>query len=323
MVDVITGGAGFIGSHLCRALVERGRKVRVIDNFSSGKAENLLSLRQERPNECEIFDCDIREAKQLGELFSGVDTVYHLAAITSVQKSVEDPVDCNSVNVEGTLKVLVAARDNGIRKVIFSSSTAVYGDSEELPKQETMKVQPISPYAVSKYVGECYCRVFSETYGLSALALRYFNVFGPGQDSASDYAAVIPRFVASISAGKRPIIFGDGEQSRDFIYVKDVVSANLLAAHSDARYENLNIGSGKSFTLKQLVETLNGVLGEHLKPIYEAARPGEVRHSEADISRAGQSIDFRPEISLQEGLLRTADWFRKMSADSPDFGASV
>ena len=317
--DVVTGGAGFIGSHLCRALLRQGRKVRILDNFSSGTRENLAPIQKQHPDQCEVYEQDIRELSELKKLFQKAGTIYHQAAVTSVQKSVEDPLECNSVNVEGTLKVLVAAKDAGAQKVILASSTSVYGDSERIPKREEMEPEPISPYAVTKYVGELYCKIFSEIHKLPTLALRYFNVFGPNQDPKSEYAAVVPRFISRILAGESPIIYGDGEQSRDFIFVQDVVAANLLAAASDVQGTHLNVACGQAFTVNEVARMINGILGLDLEPIYESARLGEVRRSEADISRASKLIGFNAKCSLRNGLSQTVEWFQKQNeGSSPD-----
>ena len=309
--DVVTGGAGFIGSHLCRALVKQGRYLRVVDNFLTGRSENLADLLEQHPDQCEVHRQDIRQLEELKAVFEGAEAVYHQAALTSVQQSVEDPLECNSVNVEGTLKVLEAARDAGVKKVVFATSTAVYGNSEVLPKHEEMAPEPVSPYAVTKYIGEVYGQVFSQIYQLPTLGLRYFNVFGPNQDPNSEYAAVIPRFITRVLAEKDPIIFGDGEQSRDFIFVEDVVEANLKAAQSDVQGKSVNVACGQQCTLNQLVEVLGVVVGRQLKPQYQSARPAEVRHSVADVSRARELIDFESKTSLAEGLRRTVQWFRE------------
>jgi UDP-glucose 4-epimerase len=282
-----------------------------VDNFSTSTGENLSQIQEQHPDQCEVHEQDIRELSELKKLFQRADTIYHQAAITSVQRSVEDPLECNSVNVEGTLKVLVAARDAGAQKVIFASSTSVYGDSEELPKEEGMKPEPVSPYAVTKYVGELYCKIFSEIHDLPTLALRYFNVFGPNQDPKSEYAAVVPRFITRTLAGQSPIIYGDGEQSRDFIFVEDVVAANLLAAASDIQGTHLNIGCGQASTVNEVARMINEILGLELEPIYESARLGEVRRSEADISRASKLLGFKPNSSLRNGLDQTVEWFQK------------
>jgi len=313
--DVVTGGAGFIGSHLCRALVEQGRRVRVVDNFATGRSENLAPLLEQYPDQCEVCRQDIRQLEELKAVCQGAATVYHQAALTSVQQSVEDPLECNSVNVEGTLKVLLAARDGGVKKVIFATSTAIYGNSEVLPKHEAMAPEPVSPYAVTKYIGEVYGRVFSDIYQFPTLGLRYFNVFGPNQDPKSEYAAVIPRFITRALAGKDPIIFGDGEQSRDFIFVEDVVAANLRAARSDVHGKSLNVACGQQCTLNQLVEVLGEIVGRKLTPDYHPARPAEVRHSVADISLARELIGFESAISLAEGLGRTVQWFQNQKLE--------
>lgn len=314
--DVVTGGAGFIGSHISRGLLNQGRAVCIIDNFSTGREGNLADLQREASGRLEMFREDVRSVEALKRLFEGAHTVYHQAAIPSVQRSVENPLESNGANLEGTLSVLLVAREAGVRKVVFASSSSVYGDSETLPKQEEMVPDPLSPYAVTKYGGELYCRVFSRIYGLPTIGLRYFNVFGPFQDPQSEYAAVIPRFICRMLSGQRPIIYGDGEQSRDFTYVSNVVSANLLAARSSASGITVNIACGRRFTLNQLVRELNEILGTQLEPIYEPARPGDVRHSQADIDAARSLIGFQPEISFREGLDRTVDWFRQQMAAS-------
>lgn len=309
--DIVTGGAGFIGSNVSRALLRRGRRVRVIDNFSTGKRGHVAGICRESAGRVEVIEQDIRDLQKLRKWFEGVDTVFHQAAVPSVQKSVDDPLESDSANIRGTLHVLIAARDAGARKVIFAASSAAYGNSEVLPKQEEMKPDPLSPYAVSKYTGELYCKVFSEIYRLPTLGLRYFNVFGPYQDPQSEYAAVIPRFISRMLLGLRPVIYGDGEQSRDFTFIDNVVSANLLAAQSPASGLTVNIACGERFTLNQLVRELNSILGTNLEPIYEPARLGDVRHSQADIGLAGKTIGFCPEVSFQEGLRRTVEWFGK------------
>ena len=313
-VDVVTGGAGFVGSHLSRGLLRSGRKVRIIDNFSTGRDENVTDLREQFPDQVEIMKQDIRNLEVLRGLLQGVDTVYHQGAVPSVQESIRDPLETTSSNIEGTVKVLVAGRDAQVRKVVFAASSSVYGDTATLPENEQMELNPISPYAVSKYAGELYCENFSRLYNLPTLALRYFNVFGPHQDPRSEYAAVIPRFVCRMLAGQRPIIYGDGEQSRDFTFVENVVSANLLAARALATGVTLNIGCGERFTLNQLAAELNKILGTGLEPIYESARPGDPRHSLADIRLAKETIGFEPKISFREGLRRTVKWFEKEQA---------
>ncbi len=315
--DIVTGGAGFIGSHICRALLEEGRSVVALDNFSTGKSKNIQGLVQKFGQQFRVLDQDIRNGDALGKAFEGAETIFHHAAQPSVQRSVENPVSANSVNVEGTLRVLVAARDAGVAKLVFASSSSVYGDSDTLPKVEEMTPNPMSPYALTKYVGEMYCKVFTQIYGLPTIALRYFNVFGPRQDPNSEYSAVIPRMVTRMLDGQRPIIYGDGEQSRDFTFVRDVVRANLMAAQSDAKGISVNIACGNRYSLNQLVKSLNQVLGSSLEAIYEPTRLGDVRHSEAGIALAEETIRFKPSTSFPEGLQRTVEWFQeKTTAES-------
>ena len=308
--DIVTGGAGFIGSHICRALLKEGRTVVALDNFSTGKHENIEGLVEEFGRQFRVLDQDIRD-DALERAFEGAETIYHHAAQPSVQRSVEDPLTANSVNVEGTLRVLVAARDAGVAKLVFASSSSIYGDSNLLPKIEEMTPDPVSPYALTKCVGEMYCRVFTQIYGLPTIALRYFNVFGPRQDPNSEYSAVIPRVVTRMLAGQRPIIYGDGEQSRDFTFVQDVVRANLLAARSDAKGIGVNIACGNRYSLNQLVASLNKAMGSRLEAIYEPPRLGDIRHSEAGIALAEETIRFKPSTSFPEGLQRTVEWFQK------------
>ena len=315
--DIVTGGAGFIGSHICRALLEEGRSVVALDNFSTGKSKNIQGLVQKFGQQFRVLDQDIRDGDALGKAFEGAETIFHHAAQPSVQRSVENPVSANSVNGEGTLRVLVAARDAGVAKLVFASSSSVYGDSDTLPKVEEMTPNPMSPYALTKCVGEMYCKVFTQIYGLPTIALRYFNVFGPRQDPNSEYSAVIPRMVTRMLDGQRPIIYGDGEQSRDFTFVRDVVRANLMAAQSDAKGISVNIACGNRYSLNQLVKSLNQVLGSSLEAIYEPTRLGDVRHSEAGIALAEETIRFKPSTSFPEGLQRTVEWFQEKTTAEP------
>ncbi len=292
---VITGGAGFIGSHLAEAL-SIGNDVLVIDDLSAGKRENLAGLN------IKFQIGSITDLELLKKTFQGADCVFHQAAIASVKKSIDDPLRTNEVGIDGTLKVLVAARDAGVRCVVQASSAAVYGSSEQLPKSEAMAPEPISPYAISKLAGECYARVFQELYGLQTVSLRYFNVFGPRQDPSSEYSGVISRFISALQAGKRPIIYGDGEQTRDFVYVRDVVRANILAIHASTGV--FNVASGKSTSLNTLIATIARIMGIEARPIYEPPRPGDIRHSLADISRA-RGLGYNPEGSLEESLTET------------------
>ncbi len=311
---LVTGGAGFIGSHICKLLLERGSRVRVLDNFSTGKMANVEPFRTKYPRLFELVEGDILERQTLAESLRGVDGVFHQAAVVSVQRSVEDPLGTDRVNLQGTLEVLEASREARVRKVVFASSTAIYGDSEELPKREEMKADPLSPYAVTKYSAELYASVYSRVFGLPVICLRYFNVFGPRQDPASEYAAVIPKFITRMLSGRAPVIFGDGEQSRDFVYVEDVARANVLAAESKAAGISLNVAGGTRCSLNRLVTSLNELMGTVFEPIHETARLGEVRHSEADISRAKAAIGFVPEVTFDEGLRRTIEWYRRPAA---------
>lgn len=316
--DLVTGGAGFIGSHLAEGLLEKGRKVIVLDNLSSGKRENIQALTNNYQGSFELVEGDIRDRNLCSSLAERSEAIYHLAAIPSVQYSVDFPSEVNSVNVEGTLSVFESARDTGVKTVVFASSCAVYGDSENLPLAETEPPRPMSPYAVSKLTDEYYARVFSEIYGFSSTALRFFNVFGPRQDPSSDYAAVIPRFVTRMLSGKPPIIYGDGEQSRDFIFVKNVVAANLAAAEAAGKGIKVNIGTGQRRTLNQIVEILNRILGTSLQPDYQEARAGDIKDSEARVSAAEELIGFKPAISFEEGLSRTVEAFRLTVQQEPD-----
>lgn len=306
----MTGGAGFIGTHLCRLLLSKGRRVRVVDNFSSGKLENLAKIQRDFGSNLEVCHQDIRDFAALADSFQGADTVYHQAAIVSVEASLRDPLKVNSVNVEGTLKVLEAARKNRVRKVVFSSSTSVYGECRVLPTAEETPPSPISPYGLSKYIGEMYCEVFSKLYNLPTIALRYFNVYGPRQDAASEYAAVIPKFISRMVTGCSPIIFGDGEQGRDFVFVKDVARANLLAAESECEGMAVNVASGERVSLNQLVNLLNDLLKTAYQPVHAPARKGDIRQSQAEICLARQQIGFQPCVSLRQGLVETVRWFR-------------
>lgn len=306
--SLVTGGAGFIGSHLVRGLLERGTAVRVLDNFSTGHRRNL----EELAGRIEIIDADIRDPAALARACTDVEVVYHLAAQGSVPRSVDDPVTANEINVTGTLRVLVAARDCGARRVVYSASSAAYGETPTLPKIESMAPQPVSPYGVSKLAGEYYLQSFSACYGLSTVSLRYFNVFGPRQDPKSQYAAAIPGFLSRMLRSEPPIIFGDGEQSRDFCYVENVVLANLLAAEAPRalRGEVLNIACGERVTLNRIIAVVNENLGTSLQADYQPPRAGDVRHSLADLSAARDAIGYAPRVMFAEGLARSIAWYR-------------
>jgi UDP-glucose 4-epimerase len=305
MKVVVTGGAGFIGSNLAGELLKK-HDVTVVDNLSTGRMDNLDYIR----DEIEFIQGSITDLDLLKKAFISADTVFHQAAIPSVQRSVDNPIVSNEANVDGTLKVLVAARDCGVRKVVYASSSSVYGDTPTLPKREDMKPNPKSPYAVSKLAGEYYCRVFSEVYGLETACLRYFNVYGPRQDPKSQYAAVIPRFVTRVLDHEPPVIFGDGTQTRDFTFVKDVVKANILAMESEAEGV-FNIACGHRVSLNELAGKIMEITGIRLDPIYDKPRPGDIKDSLADISSARDKLGYEPEFNLNSGLEGTIKWFQK------------
>jgi UDP-glucose 4-epimerase len=307
-IYLVTGGAGFVGSHIVDELVRRGEGVRVLDDFSTGKPENLEGVR----HSIELVEGDLRDPACVQSAVRGADYVLHQAALASVPRSVADPLASNEANVTGTLNVLLAAREAGVRRVVYASSSSVYGDSPILPKVEDMPTRPLSPYAVSKLAGESYCRVFCEVYGLPTVALRYFNVFGPRQDPASQYAAVIPRFITAALAGHPLTIFGDGLQSRDFTYVSNVVAANLLACQSEpAVGQVLNASCGERISLLDLAAQLGQLLGGGSPAVrHELPRPGDVKHSQADIGRARALLGFAPSVDFPTGLERTVAWYR-------------
>jgi len=306
----VTGGAGFIGSSLTRAIVERGDEVRVLDNFLTGREENLADL-----PDVEIVQGDIRDAETLRTAMQGVERVLHQAAVPSVARSLKDPITSNEANIGGTLNVLIAARDAGVQRVVFASSSSVYGDTPTLPKVETMLPGPLSPYAVTKLTGEHYLKVFHHLYGLETVALRYFNVFGPRQDPTSDYAAVIPLFISLMARGRVPHIHGDGTQSRDFTYIDNVVQANLKAASAPGvGGEVFNVACGQRYTLLDLVAGLNTILGTSIEPTFGPSRAGDVKHSLADIDKARRLLGYEPSTTFEEGLERTVAWGRAQVA---------
>ncbi|MEN6560185.1 MAG: SDR family oxidoreductase [Acidobacteriota bacterium] len=307
---LVTGGAGFIGSHIAEALVMRGDEVRVLDDFSTGKRENLAAV----AGRIEFIEGDIRDLAACRRAAAGVRTVFHEAALVSVVRSVADPLLNDAINVRGTLNMLVAAKDAGVRSFVMASSSAVYGDDPATAKVEGREGKPLSPYGVSKLVGEKYGQVFHALHGLDAVALRYFNVFGPRQDPHSEYSAVIPLFIARMLRGERPTIYGDGEQSRDFVYVGDVVRANLAAADSAAAAgQAINVACGAGTTVNGLMAALNGALGTRIEAAYAPPRPGDILHSTADISKAGRLMGFAPGMSFADGLKETVAWYRKRS----------
>jgi nucleoside-diphosphate-sugar epimerase len=303
---LVTGGAGFIGSHIAEELAAKGFFVRVLDNFLTGKEENIASFL----DGIELLRGDIRDLDLCREALEGIDYVLHQAALPSVPRSVEDPLLTTAINIEGTLNILLASKDASVKKVVFASSSSVYGDDEHLPKKEGLEGNPLSPYAVTKLAGEKYCQVFSEIYGLPTVCLRYFNVFGPRQDPFSQYAAVIPNFIMRLLSGEPLLIHGDGEQSRDFTYVANVVEANLQAAQADdVSGQVLNLGNGVQTSVNALAETLMELMQKDIEPVHDEERPGDVRHSFADISKAESLLDYAPRVSLEDGLLKTIEWF--------------
>ncbi len=299
MKILVTGGAGFIGSNIVEELLKRNFSVRVLDNFSTGKKENLKDF----VNDIEIIEGDIRSYHIVDKATRGIEVILHQAALPSVPRSVYDPITTNEVNVGGTLNILYAAKENKVRRVVFASSSSVYGDNPELPKHEGMIPNPLSPYAVSKLAGEKYCQVFSKLYGLETVIFRYFNVFGPRQDPDSQYSAVIPKFIKAMLNNERPIIYGDGTQSRDFTYVANVVEANILAATNpiDSGLV-MNCACSGNISLNELVGELNKLLGKNLEPIYDKPRPGDIKHSYADISLISAKLNYLPLISFTKGL---------------------
>jgi UDP-glucose 4-epimerase len=308
MKALVTGGAGFIGSNLARALVLRGDEVRVLDNFSTGNRRNLAEL----GGEIEVVEGELRSYERVHAATRGIEVVFHQGALPSVPRSVQDPLTTGAVNVEGTLNVLLAARDEGVRRVVFASSSSVYGNSGELPRVETADADPISPYGVSKLAAERYCVSFSRVYALETVALRYFNVFGPNQDPTSQYSAVIPRFVTAIARGHRIPIYGDGNQRRDFTYVDNVIDANLVAAEAEgANGLVLNVATGRSTSVNELADVIGQLLDRPVERDEHPSRAGEVRDSWADIARAGEVLGWKPRVSLEAGLALAAEAFAR------------
>jgi UDP-glucose 4-epimerase len=305
---LVTGGAGFIGSHIVQELVRRGERLRVLDNFSTGRRENIAPFLEH----IELVEGDLRDLPTVRRAVEGVDYVLHQAALASVPRSVADPLASNSANVTGTLHLLVAARDAEVKRVVYASSSSAYGDSPTLPKQEDMPTAPKSPYAVSKLAGEHYCRAFTEVYGLETVSLRYFNVFGPRQDPASQYAAVVPLFITAMLQGEPPTVHGDGLQSRDFTYVANVVHANLLATTAPGVAGRVfNIACGQRYTLLDLIAILDEIVDAHVTPVHTDPRSGDVRHSLADVTAAQEALGYRAEVDFGEGLRRTVGWYRE------------
>jgi UDP-N-acetylglucosamine/UDP-N-acetyl-alpha-D-glucosaminouronate 4-epimerase len=309
---LVTGGAGFIGSHVVEELVRRRESVRVLDNLATGKTENLSAV----SGRIDFQNADICDLGGITRHFADTRYVIHLAALPSVVRSVEDPLGANEVNVTGTLNVLLAARDAGVKRLVFAASAAAYGDNPTMPRVETLTPDPLSPYALAKVCGEHYCRVFTKIFGLETVALRFFNIFGPRQNPYSPYTGVLSKFVAAYEEGKTPVIFGDGEQSRDFTYVDNVVDATLRACTAPAAAGKvINVGVGRSYTLNQTIAVLNGIFGREVKPRYDPPRKGDALHSLADISLARQALGYDPLVSFEEGLGRTVEWFKAEAAN--------
>jgi nucleoside-diphosphate-sugar epimerase len=310
---LVTGGAGFIGSNTVDELVRRGHSVVVVDDLSAGKEENLADSR----SKITLIKGSITDLETMQRATQQADYVIHLAARTSVPRSVKDPLETNRINIEGTLNVLLAARDNKVRRVVIAASSSAYGETPTLPKKETMQPAPISPYGVTKYVAELYAFVFGRCYGLETVCLRYFNIFGPRQDPDSPYSGVLSRFATAFLDGEQPVVFGDGEQTRDFTYVENAVQANLLASEApDAAGQTFNVGTGARISLNRTLELLRKISGKHLEAKYDPPREGDIRDSQADISRAKQSLGYEPSVEFEEGLQKTFDWYREHEAKS-------
>ena len=308
---VVTGGAGFIGSNTVDELVRRGETVIVLDDLSSGKEDNLAEVR----SKISFIKGSITDLEAVRKAMQSADYVIHLAARTSVPRSVKDPIDTNKINVEGTLNVLVAARDAKVKRVVFAASSSAYGETPTLPKVETMQPEPISPYGVAKYAGELYAQMFGRVYGLENVSLRYFNIFGPRQDPDSPYSGVLARFCTAFLEKTQPLVFGDGEQSRDFTFVENAVAANLLACEApSASGKVFNIGTGTRITLNQTLALLTNLTGNELETKYEPPRDGDIRDSQADITQARELLNYEPLVTFEEGLRRTVEWYREAQA---------
>jgi nucleoside-diphosphate-sugar epimerase len=303
---LVTGGAGFIGSHLSEELVRRGERVRVVDSLITGKRQNLAHL-----PDVEFIEGDLADADVAKRAVQGVDYVLHQAAIPSVPRSVQDPITSNRANIDASLNVLVAARDAGVKRLVYAGSSSAYGNTPTLPKVETMPTAPLSPYALQKLVAEQYCQMFTQLYGLSTVTIRYFNVFGPRQDPSSPYSGVISLFISALCEGRRPKIFGDGEHTRDFTYVANVVDGVLRACTAPAASgEVINVATGGRISLNQLFANVRDFVGANLEPIYEAERAGDVKDSQADIGKAQRLLGYQPSVSFEEGLKQTVTWYR-------------
>jgi len=307
---LVTGGAGFIGSNIVKRILKQGDFVRVVDNFSTGRKENIKEFLDNL--NFELMEGDLTDMKVAENAVKDMDFVLHQAAIPSVQRSVEDPIKSNDANINATLNILVASKDAKIKRFVYAASSSVYGENLQLPKKEDMSAMPISPYALQKYASERYCQIFWKIYHLPTISLRYFNVFGPNQDPNSQYSAVIPKFIKAVLRGAKPVVYGNGEQSRDFTFVDNVVDINLLSAKSEKGFgEVFNVGCGDQISLNQLLKMLKDILKVNFDADYEVARPGDVLHSRADISKAKEILGYSPEIEMKEGLIRTIDWYKQ------------
>lgn len=306
---LVTGGAGFIGSNIAERLLQEGHSVRVMDDFSTGKRENISSFAKD----IELLEGDIRNFDLVKKAVNSVDVIFHEAALPSVPRSISDPISSNEVNVTGTLNLLFAAKENGVRRFVFASSSSVYGDTPTLPKREDMVPNPLSPYAVTKLTGEKYCKVFSNLYGIETVILRYFNVFGPKQDPNSQYSAVIPKFIKAMLNNESPTIFGDGEQSRDFTYIDNVVEGNILAGTVEKVKGGsvFNCACQGQVTLNELVNSLNNLMNKKINPVYQNERPGDIKHSFADINDITENLNFKPLVNFNTGLKKTIEWYNK------------
>ena len=317
MKYLVTGGAGFIGSNIVKELLKQGQEVRVLDNFATGKRENILPLLKDP--KLTLIEGDLRSFHIVRSAVKGVDYILHQGALPSVPRSINDPITTNDVNILGMLNILEAAKEFEVKRVICASSSSIYGNSESLPKVETMPVNPMSPYALTKYTQERYCQIFYQLYGLETVSLRYFNVFGPNQDPTSQYSAVIPKFIKLMMQNKRPVIYGDGSQSRDFTYVENNVWANIQACTAEnAAGEVINIACGESYTLLDLVRMLNEILGKDIEPIFENERAGDVKHSLAGIEKAKEVLGNEVRVDFKEGLRRTINFYKALT-DYTDF----
>ncbi len=303
---LITGGAGFIGSNIVKKLVEKGYSVRVLDNFATGQRSNLEPFLKD----IELIEGDIRDFWTVAKATKGIDYILHQAALPSIPRSIDNPLTTTEVNINGTLNILEAARFNEVQRIVYASSSSVYGDSPVMPKEESMKPIPKSPYAITKLAGEEYCMNFYQLYGLETVALRYFNVFGPRQNPFSQYSAIIPKFINLLKSNQKPTIWGDGETSRDFTYIDNVVDANILACEKKAATGNvINIACNKAYTLNELAEKLNKIIGTDIPPSHGPDKIGDIKHSLADISKAREILNYEPEIDFDEGLEKTVEWF--------------